>query len=77
MNETPLDVKCGLVHSIIEGNSADALHDVKLALTSFAARKKVGNVDLADEVLTEDFVERAHFRLWTGAWPRSENSQLA
>jgi hypothetical protein len=29
---------------------------------------------MTDEVLTDDFVERAHFRLWTSAKPPAEDS---
>ena len=63
--ETPLDMKCGLVHSISHGQTTDRLYDVKLALTSFDGRKTSGNLEAGDDALTEDFVERAYFRLWT------------
>lgn len=66
INETPLDIKCGLVHNIAKAQTADALFDIKLALTSFDVRDKSGSVQ-EDDVLTQDFVERAQFRLWTGA----------
>jgi hypothetical protein len=57
LRETPLDTKCGLIHGISTGEVADTLFDVKLALTSFSARKS----------LTEDFVERVQFRPWTSS----------
>lgn len=66
LRETPLDTKCALIHGISSANGADSLFDVKLALTSFGARKKSVNLQPADESLTEDFVERVQFRLWTG-----------
>ena len=66
LRETPLDTKCGLIHGISTGEVSDTLFDVKLALTSFGARKKSANLQPADENLTEDFVERVQFRLWSG-----------
>jgi len=55
------------MYNITRADTADTLFDVKLALTSFDVRKKSGNVDETDVVLTRDFVEKASFRLWTGA----------
>ena len=66
-NETPLDTKCGLIHSISDGYTADTLFDVKLS--SYASRKQSGNLDVAEDPLMEDFVERAQFRLWTSTKP--------
>jgi hypothetical protein len=66
LRETPLDAKCGLIHGISSADGADTLFDVKLALTSFAARKKSVNLQPADESLTEEFVNRVLLRLWTG-----------
>jgi hypothetical protein len=65
--DTPLDTKCGLVHSSSNIQTTDSLYDVKLALTSFEARKAIQNVRAGDDALMEDFVERAYFRLWTNA----------
>jgi hypothetical protein len=48
---------------------ADTLFDVKLAFSSFNLKKN-GNVNATDDVLNEDFVEKAQFRLWTSAKPR-------
>ena len=56
------------MHNIAKAQTADALFDIKLALTSFDVRNKSGSVH-EDDVLTQDFVERALFRLWTGAKP--------
>jgi hypothetical protein len=67
VNENPLDIKCGLIHSISRMQMADSLFDVKLAFSSFNARNKSGNLNNADDVLTEEFVERVQFRLWTSA----------
>jgi len=64
---TPLDTKCGLVYSSFNIQTTDSLYDVKLALTSFEARKAIQNLRAGDDALTEDFVERAYFRLWTNA----------
>jgi hypothetical protein len=65
--DTPLDIKCGLVHSSSHPQTTNSLYDVKLALTSFDARKASQNVKAGDDALTEDFVEQAYFRLWTNA----------
>ena len=40
--ESSLDVKCGLVDDISQGETVDKLFDVKLALTSFDTRRKGG-----------------------------------
>jgi hypothetical protein len=65
--ETPLDMKCGLVHSISHSQTTDSLYDVKIALTSFDGRKTSGNSEGEDDALSDDFVERVYFRLWTNA----------
>ena len=67
VNESPLDIKCGLIHGISRMQMADSLFDVKLAFSSFNARNKPGNRNTVDDVLTEEFVERVQFRLWTSA----------
>lgn len=66
VNESSLDTRCGLIHSISQMQIVDTLFDVKLAFSSLDV-KKSGNLDTTDDLLTEDFVERAQFRLWTSA----------
>jgi hypothetical protein len=65
-SESSIDTKCGLLHDISQGDTVDKLFDVKLALTSFDVRRKA-NMDIRDELLTNDFVERLRFRLWSGS----------
>lgn len=72
--ESPLDIKCGLIRSISEGQTTDRLFDVKLALSSFAVRKKSGTLDTREDALTEDFVERAQFRLCASVRSPGEKS---
>ena len=72
-NESPLDIRCGLMRSISEVQTTDRLFDVKLAL-SFAVRRKSGVLDTREDALTEDFVERAQFRLWASARSPGEKS---
>jgi hypothetical protein len=72
-SESPLDTKCGILHSISQARTADSLFDVKLALTSFDVRKKAGGLEVTDQVLSDDFIERVHFRLWSNAKAQSGN----
>ena len=55
------------MRSISEAQTTDRLFDVKLALSSFAVRKKSEILDTREHALTEEFVERAQFRLWATA----------
>jgi hypothetical protein len=72
VSENPLDSKCGLMHGISQVRTADALFDVKLALTSFDVRKRSTTLYSTDDVLKDDFVERVQFRLWTTAKPQGD-----
>lgn len=65
--ETSLDTKCGLTYNIFNRSSINSLYDVKLALSAFNAREKTCSLHKADDILTTYFVERAQFRLWSGA----------
>ncbi len=73
VRETPLDTKCGLMHNISKGLSADSLYDVKLTLSAFDARERITNLQIPDNILTRTSVERAQFRLWTS--PKSFSSR--
>jgi hypothetical protein len=64
-SESPLDTKCGILYNISQAQTADSLFDIKLGLTYFDIRKKAGNLGVTDQVLTEDFIEKVHFRLWS------------
>lgn len=65
--ETPLDAKCGMIYNISKRQSVDSLYDIRLALSAFNTRERASNLQIADEILTRDFVERVQFRLWAGA----------
>ena len=67
--ETPLDIKCGLIHSLSHAETTDALFDVKLAFTGYNARRKKGIAETSDETWMQDFIERAQFRFRGDAQP--------
>lgn len=62
--ETTLDMKCGLMYNLSHAETTDALYDVKLAFTSYEARRKAHIAATPDEAWMENFIERAQFRLW-------------
>jgi hypothetical protein len=62
--ETPLDTKSAFIHNLTHGETTDALYDVKLAFTTYEARRKAGMAATSEESWMEDFIERAQFRLW-------------
>jgi len=66
-----LDFRCGVLHLISQEATADRLYDLKLALSNFEVREKSGELENVDDPMTDDFAEKARFRLWSTSHVRT------